>query len=161
MSAVHKIHLQRLGFQYRCFIWSYQPMTHICINILALTHIEPMFHFWTPKNFWKLYGFLKFSGGKKWNIDLIGDKSDAVIGFDYHENSSSYCWNVYVKVVLYTHTMKPCNMSMLHAMFRLEEFFICVWLFIKFYRSLLTVKNMFSIIESLFVGNFLVLHPFF
>ena len=27
-----------------------------------------MFQFWTPENVWKLYDFLKFSGGKKWNI---------------------------------------------------------------------------------------------
>ena len=51
--------------QYHCFTWTYQPMTYSCINILTLTQIKPMFHFWTPENVWKLYDFLKFSGGKK------------------------------------------------------------------------------------------------
>ena len=51
--------------QYHYFTWSYQLKIYICINILALTHIEPMFHFWTSVVFWKLDGFLKFSGRKK------------------------------------------------------------------------------------------------
>ena len=50
--------------QYHCFTWTYQPMTYSCVNILTLTQIKPMFHFWTPENVWKLYYFLKFSGGK-------------------------------------------------------------------------------------------------
>ena len=48
-----------------CFTWSYQPVNYIRIKIFALTNIEPLFHFWTTKNFWKLYGVMKFSGGEK------------------------------------------------------------------------------------------------
>ena len=51
--------------QCHCFTWSYQPMTYICMDIVALTHIMEMFHFWTLENIWKIYGFLKFSGSKK------------------------------------------------------------------------------------------------
>ena len=51
--------------QYHCFTWTYRLRTYSCINVLTLTQIKPMFHFWTTENVWKLYDFLKFSGGKK------------------------------------------------------------------------------------------------
>ena len=37
--------------QYHCFTWSYQPMTYVCINILALTHIQPGSNFGSLTNF--------------------------------------------------------------------------------------------------------------
>ena len=46
-------------------------MTYICMDIVALTHIMEMFHFWTLENIWKIYGFLKFSGSKKKNSGPI------------------------------------------------------------------------------------------
>ena len=58
--------------QYHCFTWSFQPMTYICTNILGLTHIEPMFHFWTPENFRKLHGFLKFQAVKNRTLGRYG-----------------------------------------------------------------------------------------
>ena len=48
----------------RSLIWSYQldlilywSRSYICINILASTHIEPMFHFWTPEKVLKTVWF--------------------------------------------------------------------------------------------------------
>ena len=58
--------------QYQCFTWSYQPTSYIWISILTLTHIEPMFQFGTSENFWKLYGFLTFSGGKNRTLVWYG-----------------------------------------------------------------------------------------
>ena len=97
--------------QYHGFTWSCQPMTYIYINILALTHIEPMFHFWTPENFSKLFGFLKF---------LLLECSC--------KDSTQYCGSEENNLSIVQHTlwMKPYNMSMLHTMFCLEDFFLRV-----------------------------------
>ena len=60
------------------------------------------------------------------------------------------------------HVLKPYNMSVLHT-FRLEDFFLFVSGKIVYEIPSFTidgVENMFSIIESLFVGTFLALHAF-
>ena len=50
--------------QYHGFTWSYHTMTCICINMLALIHIELMFHFRTLKTLVNCMVFWRFQAVK-------------------------------------------------------------------------------------------------
>lgn len=110
MSDVNKIPFQRLGLPMPFLIlflsWSYICLIYL-INILALTHIEPLFHFWTPENFWKLYDFLKFSGDKNRTLVRYGSRKYLLL---------SHC-----KIMCYF--LPPKN-------FRKLSSFIVSWLFL-------------------------------
>ena len=51
LSDVYKTHLQRFPIPLFHLILLTNDLNSICINIFALTHIEPMFHFRASETF--------------------------------------------------------------------------------------------------------------
>ena len=61
--------------------WSFQAVRNRILvryglrtYTMLISHCKPMCCFLPPENSRKLHSFLKFSGGKKWNIGFIWDK---------------------------------------------------------------------------------------